>query len=248
VDALAPGGAAPAGEEEIELAPADDALGTADPMAATTPDSGLHDAVALDQIKPVTTPGKEDTAITSEGISIFDEEDLDVELADPMAKTQIAPSLEDQVSIDGVGSGSGLLDLTRESDDTSLGAELWDGIDGEAAAADVGDVGTAAGAAFPTPADEMVEQPAFVEAIDRNAGLYQGLVIGAAILGLVCGGVMLAAMVGLVPGYLQWLQTNMTGIVVGLVGVVGVAALAGWHVGRSAADRKLAMRQAGGGY
>jgi hypothetical protein len=32
------------------------------------------------------------------------------------------------VNLEGVGSGSGLLDLTRESDDTSLGAELLDEI------------------------------------------------------------------------------------------------------------------------
>jgi PAS domain S-box-containing protein len=63
------------------------------------------------------TPGKEDTVITAEGISIFDDEDLEIEAADPMAKTQIAPSLDDQVAIEGVGSGSGLLDLTRESDE-----------------------------------------------------------------------------------------------------------------------------------
>jgi hypothetical protein len=34
----------------------------------------------------------------------------------------------DELSLEGVGSGSGLLDLTRESDDTSLGAELLDEI------------------------------------------------------------------------------------------------------------------------
>lgn len=74
---------------------------------------------------------KEDTVITAEGISIFDDEDLEIGEADPMAKTQIAPSLDDQIALDGVGSGSGLLDLTRESDDTSLGAEVLDHIDME---------------------------------------------------------------------------------------------------------------------
>ena len=33
-----------------------------------------------------------------------------------------------KLSLESVGSGSGLLDLTRESDDTSLGAELLDEI------------------------------------------------------------------------------------------------------------------------
>ena len=74
---------------------------------------------------------KEDTVITAEGISIFDDEDLEIGEANPMTKTQIAPSLDDQIALDGVGSGSGLLDLTRESDDTSLGAEVLDHIDME---------------------------------------------------------------------------------------------------------------------
>jgi hypothetical protein len=49
--------------------------------------------------------------------------------ADPMAQTAISGgSMQDQISLEGTGSGSGLLDLTRESDDTSLGAELLDEI------------------------------------------------------------------------------------------------------------------------
>ena len=237
VDAmLAPSSGA---EEEIELTPAD--LGAADPMAATTVDSGIRDAVRLDQVKPV-KPGKEDTAITSEGISIFDEEDLDVETADPMAKTQIASGLEDQVSIDGVGSGSGLLDLTRESDDTSLGAELLDGINmDEGAAEDVGDVGATP---FPAPV-EMAEAPVIVEAIDPNVGIFQGLAIAAGVLALLVGGIMLASMVNLIPDYLRWLHTNITGVAVALVVLSGIAAVAGWYVGKTAAEKKLAMRQSG---
>ena len=38
--------------------------------------------------------------------------------------TQLGESVDDDLSLEAVGSGSGLLDLTRESDDTSLGAEL----------------------------------------------------------------------------------------------------------------------------
>ena len=226
-------------EEEIELTPAD--LGAADPMAATTVDSGIRDAVRLDQVKPI-KPGKEDTAITSEGISIFDEEDLDVEAADPMAKTQLASGLEDQVSIDGVGSGSGLLDLTRESDDTSLGAELLDGINmEEGPAGEVGDVGAAA---FPSPVD-MAEAPVIVEALDRNVGAFQGLVVAAGVLALLVGGIMLAGMVSLVPDYLKWLHTNITGVTVGLVVLSAAAAVAGWYAGKTAVERKLALRQSG---
>ena len=240
VDAMTSPGAA---SDEIELAPAD--LGNADPMAKTTLDSGIRDAVRLDQVRPI-KPGKEDTAITSEGISIFDEEDLDVETADPMAKTQIAPGLEDQVSLDGVGSGSGLLDLTRESDDTSLGAELLDGINmgGESPGepGEIADVGTTS---FPTPAEE-VDAPVIVEALDRNIGAFQGLALAGGVLALLIGGIMLAGIVGLVPDYLKWFHANTAGVTAGLVVLTGVATAVGWYLGKAAIEQKLAMRRAGG--
>jgi hypothetical protein len=59
------------------------------------------------------------------GVDVFQNDE--VERVDPSAQTAIAPGLADMAS-EGVGSGSGLLDLTRESDDTSLGAELLDEI------------------------------------------------------------------------------------------------------------------------
>jgi len=60
------------------------------------------------------------------GIDVFQADEVD--RADPSAQTAINPSIGDQLNLEGVGSGSGLLDLTRESDDTSLGAELLDEI------------------------------------------------------------------------------------------------------------------------
>src|SRR5258706_756242 len=58
------------------------------------------------------------------GITVFDVDDA--HKPDPMAQTAIGSGIPDQVKLEGVGSGSGLLDLTRDSDDTSLGAELLD--------------------------------------------------------------------------------------------------------------------------
>ncbi|MEM1211734.1 MAG: helix-turn-helix domain-containing protein [Planctomycetota bacterium] len=62
------------------------------------------------------------------GVSVF--EAGEIEPADPMAQTQVTePMIDDEdLALESVGSGSGLLDLTRESDDTSLGAELLDDI------------------------------------------------------------------------------------------------------------------------
>lgn len=59
------------------------------------------------------------------GVNVFGGDEG--ENIDPMAQTHITPP-KDQISLEGVGSGSGLLDLTRETDDTSLGAALLDEI------------------------------------------------------------------------------------------------------------------------
>ncbi len=54
------------------------------------------------------------------GISVFDIDDTDS--SDPAAVTQVTDSGLDDATLEAVGSGSGLMDMTRESDDTSLGA------------------------------------------------------------------------------------------------------------------------------
>lgn len=63
------------------------------------------------------------------GVSIFDADELE-HVADPAAQTQVTETIDDEeeLALQSIGSGSGLLDLTREADDTSLGAELLDEI------------------------------------------------------------------------------------------------------------------------
>jgi hypothetical protein len=58
-------------------------------------------------------------------VNVFHEDE--VEDIDPSAQTAVSPGISEPM-MDAVGSGSGLLDLTKESDDTSLGAELLDEI------------------------------------------------------------------------------------------------------------------------
>jgi hypothetical protein len=62
------------------------------------------------------------------GISIFDTEGT--EEGDPSAVTRITETRAggDDLTLESVGSGSGLLDLTREADDTSLGADLLEDV------------------------------------------------------------------------------------------------------------------------
>jgi len=85
----------------------------------------------------------DDTALTSEGINVLSETDRDYQLTDDtMSETTISPGttgtagmtgttgeasleeIEEDVSLDSFGSGSGLLDLSLQADDTSLGGIL----------------------------------------------------------------------------------------------------------------------------
>jgi len=109
-------------EEEISLAPE-----TGPPMAEAA-ESELTSA---------------DTALPSEGISILGETDSDYQVTDDtMAETTAVPgatgtagttgttgevsleAIEEDVTLDTLGSGSGLLDLSLQADDTSLGGIL----------------------------------------------------------------------------------------------------------------------------
>ena len=184
---------------------------------------------------------KEDTVITAEGISIFDEEDLDIEPADPMAKTQITQSLEDQISLEGVGSGSGLLDLTRESDDTSLG-EVLENID----IAPSDSLGTSIEQADvesydPQPVAPVEEQVmVVVEEMDASTGLFSGMIIGGAIVALLMGSVVLAAARGIVPSYLNWFKQNMAVSLLAAVVLVGAASVIGMLLGKAIASSQAA--------
>ena len=202
---------------------------------------------------------KEDTVITAEGISIFDDEELEIEEADPIAKTQIAPSLDDHIALDGVGSGSGLLDLTRESDDTSLGAGIFDGVDVEGIGSGLGsglgsgigsDMGIGSGFddGMGTPATGTLgtqfgaQPPTFVEAIDPSAGLFSGLLVGTAILMLIVSAAALAGLYGN-AGLSTALQNNLTIVIIGGIVVAIVAAVIGFMIGKSFQQKNEAMQR-----
>ncbi|MEM0914528.1 MAG: helix-turn-helix domain-containing protein [Planctomycetota bacterium] len=70
------------------------------------------------------TSGTQADSMAGSGVDVFSPGEVDA--ASPMDQTQVtSPQVtDDEVQLDSVGSGSGLLDLTRESDETSLGAEL----------------------------------------------------------------------------------------------------------------------------
>lgn len=103
-----------------------------------------------------------DTALTGEGVNVLSETDTDYDVTeDSMAETASPAAtggstgtgaeasleeIEDDVNLDSFGSGSGLLDLSLQADDTSLGGILDEiytaegGEEGPAAAAEPGSV------------------------------------------------------------------------------------------------------------
>src|SRR2546421_1671038 len=136
------------------------------------------------------------------GINVFTADDS-VEHADPGAQTAITPA--DQVNLEGVGSGSGLLDLTRESDDTSLGAELLDEITpGSKSKRPRSGTDSGISAAESGEGRRVVTPPAiYVEAPDPLAPALGGLAFGAAIFALIGGLVITAGVLGARPALLD---------------------------------------------
>jgi len=220
----------------------------------------LDEADRTEADAPVIDEQKEDTVITSVGVSVFDDEDAP-EDADPGAVTVVADknktgssmSLESLSSSGTVGgSGSGLLDLTRESDDTSLGAELLDEIYTEDKESGMPDMGDATRAGLDAPADEEGEtapeleapvaeaqpmrSPVVVQAgmgaIDTGIG---GAMVGAVVSMGIAGVAISANMQGVVPSFVQTLYASMP--IFG--GVLGGITLVGFIVGFVVGKRGL---------
>lgn len=114
--------------EEVSLSPDDTSLTGQGEEPSTGSGTGM-DAISLadEPDAPATDSAAEDSSHGT-GVSVFDADEI--EPADPTAQTQMnRPAIGEEEALENVGSGSGLLDLTRESDDTSLGAaELLDEI------------------------------------------------------------------------------------------------------------------------
>ncbi len=249
VDKLA-GGEPSGGDEapEIELEPA------LDELPSLTDESGGGTSVL--GLAPLDEEGgeepKEDTVVPPSGIGVFDEDEMELD-ADPMAKTQVtAAAGGDQVSLEGTGSGSGLLDLTREADDTSLGAELLDEIyPGEEAEAATPPAPPTAVEEAPEPVAEAEEEApvelpaapapapaAAAVAADPTEGLFDGLLAGTAILLAASGSVVAAVLQGFVPDYAVALANRIWILIGGAALVPVVAMLVGWLLGRFVGGRR----------
>jgi len=195
---------------------------------------------------------KDDTVITNIGISVFDDDDLEI-AADPMAKTLMTGG-DEHLGLDGSGGGSGLLELTRESDDTSLGAELLEGID-------MGDTAeTAVAATGPTVTEPAVEEsaevlpaaaeetfapatvamPMVVGTVEAASPAFTGLLVsGALVMGLLLMAANVALAFSTCPSYLLALTDQFWFLVIGCLLVGGVGLGVGWFIGNQASKPRV---------
>lgn len=165
------------------------------------------------------------------GINVFGDDSM--AHADPMAQTAISPGVSDQVDLAGVGSGSGLLDLTRESDDTSLGAELLDEIAPGRGRPGESRAGTGVAAAIGEPARRGAGA-VYVEARDPSAAAFGGMALAAALFLLLGVLVLASGVLGTQPALVAKLG-ELGFLIVAAIGValVIIFGIVGLVVGKS---------------
>jgi excisionase family DNA binding protein len=217
----------------IALAPSDSAAGDAISLSDTAvPTLSKDDTVAAG-------PGASDS-----GVKVF--ESGEMKAVDASAQTRIqnpTSDSSDQLSLEGVGSGSGLLDLTRESDDTSLGAELLDeiypggdakGETGIASASGIFEQATGADAASSTGLENVAAQQQQVvvsplaqqvEEYDPSGEAFGGMAFAAALVMLVAGLVTLTFFRGYTPEIVQTAASSSTNLLIFAVALLLVSML-----------------------
>jgi hypothetical protein len=190
----------------------------------------------------IPSPGRSGTGSGSGSASVGSRQGINVfgddthMSADPLAQTAMpgTGSMTD-LNLEGIGSGSGLLDLTRESDETSLGAELLDEISpsGKAGSRPLAppDTGSMAGIKLPTPTGGVVRGSMGVQTVtayDSWAGAFGAMALGASLVLLLALFALITAMTDAQPDIVTTLakQDNAFFIIVGIGLVVSVLFLA----------------------
>lgn len=172
------------------------------------------------------------------GISVFD---TDHGGEDGEGTRVDETTADEELTLESVGSGSGLLDLTRESDDTSLGADLleevYSGDENIEIPTSASGLFEAAGAE--SPGDQVgqpggVAMPMMVEAYDgAGSGLGVGLLIGA-LAALVCVGIIVVVAIrGATPDLAIRFADNLWIWLGGLGGVTIISGLLGLFIGKA---------------
>jgi excisionase family DNA binding protein len=233
-----------------EISLADSGIGLADSHASDV--ISLADSTA-------SPTAKDDTVVTTGKQQVF--KPGEVKAADTGAQTHIEGAIDDQLSLEGVGSGSGLLDLTRESDDTSLGAELLDEIyPGDTGKGDSG-IGSASGifvekpssgstaggeTSGPSGLENIAQTPSVPmivadvgEPVDAMSGAFGGVAFASVIISVVTLVIGLSYFYGSVPSWLNMVTGGgLTYVLIfggALLVVTVIFALVGMVLGKSRA-------------
>lgn len=221
--------------EQIDLLAGDDDGGDVNlDLSDSAGDSGL--ALESEASALGLTDSREGT-----GVSVFD---TDHGSEDSSEGTHAGDMVEDELSLDAVGSGSGLLDLTRESDETSLGAELleevYSGDENVEIPAHASGLFEAAGTESPGDAAAVhagglgATMPVLVESYDgTGSGLGIGLLIGA-MASLICVAIIaFVGITGATPALAVSFSDNLMVYCGGLLGLTIVFGLIGLFIGKS---------------
>ena len=218
----------------MDLAPLDDsgeASRAGSGIISLASESGTNLPIGMDM-----PDSKEQT-----GISIFDDglDDDDASAATIVTTDATAPDMSTP-DFDAGASGSGLLDLTREGDDTSLGVDLMGDVAGSAAGMDAGVV-PEEGALFETPESaegdiaSAVPMAGFAEAYDgAGSGLVGGLALGIVLSMLFTGALSVLWMLG---GTGSLLFDQLGGLpwftpVAAIAGITVLVSIVAWVLGK----------------
>jgi hypothetical protein len=187
----------------------------------------------------------------STGISIFDADQTEEADANAVTRVSNAPMQFSDPGKSGSGSRAGLLDMSKEPDDTSLGGGLLDDVYGsetvaqqtaaEPAMSGV-EGGGEGGALFETPASAESFEPAaagagvmmMAETVDgAGSGLVGGLAFGMVLaLALAVVAVVLGLSGAAGSGMLGTLGDNFMILVGAAAGVCLIAGILGWVIGK----------------
>ncbi len=239
------------------------ALGLADSGMALAPsDSHASDVISLSD--SISGAAKDDTVVTggtkggTKVQQVF--KPGEVRAGDTGAQTHIESAIDDQLSLEGTGtgSGSGLLDLTRESDDTSLGAELLDEIypggdtKGESGIGSASGIfveqsagGSSAGeGSGPSGLEHVASAPSapvmmadMGEPRDASSGMFGGLALGSILISVVTLLIGISFYSGFTPSWVQMVTQNTMYVLifgVALLVVSVIFGLIGMVVGKAA--------------
>ncbi len=230
-----------AGASGIQLLP-DDSGETPEPAAGLTAGINLGDLTGAD------------TTVGTTGINVLGDTDDEYKIADDsQGETQIVESeeaedqlgsLDGDLSMDSVGSGSGLLDLSLQADDTSLGAVLDDILPaaGEGAPAAAEDVGVAEEAdkifeeAEPEAVEPIVPEPVmmpqYIEPATDAASNSFGIALVVPLLAMIYAAIVLiTGFKGISPTILEGIEGIIWYVAIGLAVVVLCIVGFAWFLG-----------------